>query len=74
MVDGVRHRNIDGVPYIRAEDLIKEMDLLTEQNLHPIQENTVLFIRNYIAGIAAASKAGTDPVAEVTVDIEGTTC
>jgi hypothetical protein len=63
VVDGVRHRLIDGVPYIRAEDLINEMDLLTEQELHPHQMNTVLFIRNYIAGIAAASKAGSDPVA-----------
>lgn len=64
MVDGVRHRKIDGAVYIRAEDLIEEMDLIAEdENNTPKERTTVLLIRNYIAGISAASKAGSDPVA-----------
>ena len=64
MPDGVRHRKIDGAVYIRAEDLIEEMDLLSEdEDLVPIQRNTVMFIRNYVAGIQSAGLAGSDPVA-----------
>jgi len=64
MVDGVRHRKFDGAVYIRAEDLIEEMDLLSEdQDLTVTQRTTVMFIRNYVAGIQSAGLAGTDPVA-----------
>lgn len=64
MPDGVRHRKIDGAVYIRAEDLIEEMDLLVEdQNNTPKERTTILFLRNYVAGIQSAGLAGTDPVA-----------